>query len=262
MARRSVRRARWPGPGRPVAAPALLLALVLTGLAGCGSGPSPEQAGVPAADGAIPAAEATPLAPGPAPEAIQETSGSTSQAPAPPASRQPADDATAEPAAAAVPALAGASPPAAELAPPERLVVPSIDLDEPLVDLGIAADGVMEVPTDADEVGWFTGGGRPGGFGPTVLAGHVDSDEGPAVFFRLTELVEGDEVIVASTDGTQVRYRVDRVIDVPKGEFPTGDVFGATPGDELRLITCTGAWDSLAQSYEDNRVVFASAVTG
>lgn len=133
-------------------------------------------------------------------------------------------------------------------------------MERPLIDLGIADDGAMEVPEGGDDIGWFTGGGRPGGHGPTVLAGHVDSVTGPAVFFRLTGLEPGDEVLLENAAGEQIRYLVDRVMDVPKGEFPTGEVFGATAQDELRLITCTGAWDSLARSYEDNHVVFARAV--
>lgn len=80
------------------------------------------------------------------------------------------------------------------------------------------------------------------------------------MFFRLTGLEPGDEVLLENAAGEQIRYLVDRVMDVPKGEFPTGEVFGATAQDELRLITCTGAWDSLARSYEDNHVVFARAV--
>ncbi len=49
------------------------------------------------------------------------------------------------------------------------------------------------------------------------------------------------------------------VADYSKGDFPTPQVFGATTEDSLRLITCTGPWDSLAESYEDNRVVYATA---
>lgn len=120
----------------------------------------------------------------------------------------------------------------------------------------------MEVPSDPDRVGWFTGGGRPGGDGPTVVAGHVDSKEGPAVFAGLTRLKVGDEVHLDDQDGRRVTYRVDRATDYPKGTFPTEEVFGATADDTVRLITCTGEWDSVASQYTDNRVVYASAVSG
>lgn len=141
---------------------------------------------------------------------------------------------------------------------PAQVRIPAIELDEPLIGLGIKADGTMGVPADWDAVGWFTGGGKPGGRGPTVIAGHVDSVTAPAVFSRLAELVPGDTVEVVDVDGALVTYAVDEVLDVPKADFPTGRVFGALPTDELRLITCGGFFDPAAASYEDNRVVFAS----
>ena len=149
--------------------------------------------------------------------------------------------------------------PLAEGRPPAAVSAPSIGLDEPLIDLGIDADGKMEVPSDFDEVGWFTGGGKPGGHGPTVIAGHVDSVTAPAVFFRLHELAPGDEVHVTDVDGAVVTYVVTEVADFPKDDFPTARVFGATIADELRLITCGGYFDASSGHYDDNRVVFATA---
>ncbi|SIT88187.1 class F sortase [Microbacterium sp. RU33B] len=141
--------------------------------------------------------------------------------------------------------------------PPARVAIPRIDLDSPLIDLGLAADGGMEVPSDFDDVGWYAPGGRPGGRGPTVIAGHVDSATGPAIFMRLRELDVGDTVSVTDTNGTVHTYRVTKVADYAKAAFPTMPVFGATTADELRLITCGGEFDSSVGSYEDNRVVFA-----
>jgi len=141
--------------------------------------------------------------------------------------------------------------------PPASVAIDAIGLDEPLIDLGLQADGSMEVPSDFDDVGWFTGGGRPGGVGPTVIAAHVDSTSGPAVFARLTDLVAGDRVRVTDVTGTVFDYVVTRVGDYAKADFPTTEVFGALPSDELRLITCTGLFDRSVGHYEDNRVVFA-----
>ena len=171
---------------------------------------------------------------------------------------------TSAPAAVAPSGTPSASPsprstPLAEGRPPASVSAPSIGLEEPLIDLGIGADGKMEVPSDFDDVGWFTGGGKPGGRGPTVIAGHVDSVTAPAVFFRLHELAPGDEIAVTDIDGRVVTYVVTEVADFPKDDFPTARVFGATPADELRLITCGGFFDASSGHYEDNRVVFATA---
>lgn len=135
--------------------------------------------------------------------------------------------------------------------------IPRIGIDEPLIDLGLTPAATMEVPADFDEVGWFTGGGRPGGRGPVVIAGHVDSPTGPAVFFRLHELAAGDLIDVTDANGAPHTYRVVEVADYAKADFPTVRVFGAVAADELRLITCGGVFDQEAGSYEDNRVVFA-----
>ncbi|WP_307803094.1 class F sortase [Frigoribacterium sp. PvP032] len=181
--------------------------------------------------------------------------------------RAEASGAPSSPAPPAMPSPGSPSPSPASPAPapafgigaePARVSVPAIELDEPLIGLGIASTGAMEVPVDADEVGWFTGGGRPGGRGPTVIAAHVDSTTGPAVFFRLSELVAGDEVTVTTVEDAAVRYVVDEVVDVPKAEFPTARVFGAQPTDQLRLITCGGVFDPGSGHYDQNRVVFAS----
>lgn len=161
------------------------------------------------------------------------------------------------PPAASAPATTPVAEPIARGLPPQRVHIPALALDMPLIDLGIAPSGQMEAPRDYDEVGWFTGGGRPGGYGPTVIAGHVDSPTGAAVFFRLKELTAGDVVEVTDAEGTSFRYTVTTVADYPKSAFPTAEVFGAVVADELRLITCGGVFDTAAASYTENRVVYA-----
>lgn len=140
---------------------------------------------------------------------------------------------------------------------PSRVVIPRILLDEPLIDLGLTADGGMEVPSDFGDVGWYAPGGRPGGHGPLVIAGHVDSRTGAAVFDRLRELAVDDTVDIVDVEGGLHTYRVVEVADYAKAAFPTVRVFGASAADELRLITCGGDFDASVGSYEDNRVVFA-----
>jgi sortase (surface protein transpeptidase) len=140
---------------------------------------------------------------------------------------------------------------------PTAVSIPALGVQRELVDLGVAEDGTAEVPTDFDDVGWFTPGGRPGARGPTVLMGHVDSTAGPAVFYELRDLVPGDVVELTTADGSPATYTVTGTEQVAKDTFPTAAVFGATTEDVLRLITCTGAFDAGARSYTDNLVVTA-----
>jgi sortase (surface protein transpeptidase) len=140
---------------------------------------------------------------------------------------------------------------------PVRLVIPAIGVTTPLVRLGLDADGTMQVPGDFGRAGWFGEGPAPGQVGPAVIAGHVDSRSGPAVFYRLRDLRPGDQVQVVSNDGSRLRFVVEEARSYPKDSFPTGAVFGPVPGAALRLITCAGTFDRARGSYRDNLVVFA-----
>jgi LPXTG-site transpeptidase (sortase) family protein len=168
-----------------------------------------------------------------------------------------------------VPAAA-ATPPAPRATPIPRPVVdeqasdpvgiriPRIEVEAPVIPLGLDPTGALEVPADTDETGWWIGGPEPGERGPAVIAGHLDSYTGPAVFYRLTRLRPGDVVTVLRNDGSHVDYSVVRTERHPKDAFPTQAVYGPTPGSELRLITCGGAFDRSTRHYRDNVIVFAT----
>lgn len=145
--------------------------------------------------------------------------------------------------------------------PPARLTIDRIGVAAPVVDLGLTDDGTLEDPTEWDDAGWYSGGPAPGDRGPAVIAGHVDSTTGPAVFYRLAELVPGDEIEVTSDNGTRSSFVVDRLERWPKDQFPTQQVYGLTEGPELRLITCGGSFDDESGHYQDNIVVYATMST-
>jgi hypothetical protein len=139
---------------------------------------------------------------------------------------------------------------------PARVRVPAIGVDAPLEELTLDAAGALQAPTRFGDAGWYAAGTVPGDVGPAVIAGHVDSRTGPAVFFRLSELRPGDLVEVAR-GGTWVRFQVVAVERYPKSRFPTDRVYGPTPDPQLRLITCGGVFDRARRSYLDNTVVYA-----
>lgn len=142
---------------------------------------------------------------------------------------------------------------------PERLRVPRIDVDTRLMDLDLTARRELQVPPLSQPwtAGWYDRSPVPGEVGPAVLAGHVDSRTGPAVFFRLHELRRGDRIVVDRSDGRTATFAVDRVEEVSKSSFPTKRVYGATPRPELRLITCGGTFDAASGHYLANVVVYA-----
>jgi hypothetical protein len=58
-------------------------------------------------------------------------------------------------------------------------------------------------------------------------------------------------------DGSRVRFLVQRIARYRKAAFPTRRVYEPTHGPTLRLITCSGAFDSASGHYVDNTVVYA-----
>jgi len=141
---------------------------------------------------------------------------------------------------------------------PASLTIASIGVSTPLGDLGVAADGTVEVPSNPSLAGWFDRGPAPGQQGPAVVLGHVDSTTGPAVFARLGQLRQGDPIVITRRDGTVVTFTVDAVQTVPKDHFPTAETYGPVPGPALRLITCGGSYDHSRGGYQANVIVFAS----
>ena len=141
---------------------------------------------------------------------------------------------------------------------PVTIRIPRIEVEAPIIPLRLREDGKIEVPEGPEETGWWLGGPEPGEPGPAVILGHVDSREGPAVFFYLRYLKAGDEIHIDREDGSTVTYLVDSSERHPKDDFPTDEVYGRTDEPTLRLVTCGGDYDFDVRSYIDNVIVFAS----
>ena len=146
--------------------------------------------------------------------------------------------------------------PTPKVAEPVRVVIPAIDVDSELVPLGLNDDESMEVP-NFGLAGWYEPGPRPGAPGPAVIAAHVDSVNGPDVFFRLQELSAGDEITVTHADGTDTTFVVRRSEQQLKEDLPVDRIWNDTDEVALRLITCGGNFDPEARSYKSNVIVYA-----
>ncbi|WP_158844373.1 class F sortase [Saccharothrix deserti] len=145
---------------------------------------------------------------------------------------------------------------------PTEVRIPRIDAKSSLVPLGLNPDETIQVPPVEQpmQAGWYVHARAPGEPGPAIILGHVDGNSQPGVFYRLREVVPGDEVEVSRTDGSVVEFAVEKVDQVPKDRFPTDAVYGDTPDSVLRLITCGGVFDRSARSYEDNVIVYAKMI--
>ncbi|MET7401565.1 class F sortase [Dactylosporangium sp. NPDC005572] len=143
---------------------------------------------------------------------------------------------------------------------PVRLRIPAIGVDTGLISLGLNPDGTVAVPPlEADApAGWYRNLRTPGESGPAVILGHVDTAaDGPAVFYRLRDLRPGDTATVWRADGSVATFTVEQVVEVPKSDFPTDEVYGPVGYPALRLVTCGGAFDRLHRTYKGNIVVSA-----
>ncbi|UPT45797.1 class F sortase [Streptomyces sp. WAC00303] len=142
---------------------------------------------------------------------------------------------------------------------PAHVSIPSIGVRSALMELGLNADGTVEVPPAEKGMtaGWYTGGSAPGAPGPAVLIGHNDTRFGRAVFHDLKKIRKGAEVLVRDTAGKTLRFTVTGKETVGKKAFPTGKVYGPTKDSALRLITCDGEFDAEGHPV-DNLIVYGA----
>lgn len=185
---------------------------------------------------------------------IRNGSGEFDIGPPQPASAAAADSRT------AVGSL-GRTPTPLPFAEPDRVRIPAIRVDAPVIAVGLDADGWVGAPPPEDPnlAGWFTGGVSPGEKGTAVVVGHVDNTSGPAVFYGLGALKKGNRVEVARRDGKTAVFEIYGIEVFEKNNFPGDRVYASKGAPELRVITCGGGF-SKANGYDGNVVAFARLV--
>ncbi|MET9419912.1 class F sortase [Streptomyces sp. NPDC006540] len=160
----------------------------------------------------------------------------------------------------ATPPPTGSTPPpaSANSAEPARVTIASIGVDSALMRLGLNEDGTVQVPPAEKGMtaGWYTGAAVPGEPGPAVIIGHNDTRYGKAVFHDLAKVTKGADIAVRDAAGRTAHFTVTAKETVRKNAFPTDKVYGATDDRALRLITCSGRFDSEGHPV-DNLIVYA-----
>ena len=165
---------------------------------------------------------------------------------------------------------------------PLDLWIPSLQLSDPVLGVGITSENVMDAPggpTDDpvwQKAFWYRGSGIPGDLGTATIAGHVVDNLGrPAAFARLENLRPGNLIIIHDTQsGLDVRFRVVKTetYSVQQAADPSvleqiygsGPVSGKGPQpapdglSHLTLITCGGNW--INGSYDSRLVVYSERV--
>jgi len=145
----------------------------------------------------------------------------------------------------------------AQMPRPVRVIIPAIGVSAPVIPLGLNADNTLQVPQTFSEAGWFRPGPEPGEMGAAVVVGHVDSRNGPGVFFRLRALRRGDHIKIVLANRQALRFVVTSSRQVSKQRFPVDLVYRRTHRRTLRLVTCGGQFDASTGHYLSNTIVFA-----
>lgn len=119
--------------------------------------------------------------------------------------------------------------------------------------MGINSKGEMATPNNIFDVGWYEGSGKPGQGGTMIIDGHNGGPNVYGVFKRLPELVEGDIIKIERGDGAIFNYKVVENVAVALAESDDYMIKAAKSPEKNResvtLITCTGEWSSVQQTY-------------
>lgn len=140
---------------------------------------------------------------------------------------------------------------------PDRLVVPTLGVDAPVVGIGVSG-GVLLPPDDPRTLGWWRDGARPGDRrGASLITGHTVSSGGGA-FDDLDTLEPGDRVKVRTARGV-VPYEVTGVDIYRKASLArhAARLFSQEAPGRLVLVTCED-WNG--STYLSNAVVVAHAL--
>jgi len=129
----------------------------------------------------------------------------------------------------------------ADATPPVRVVIPRIDLDSPIDQVGTEwKEAVYQWVVPDYNVGHPSEGTHPGQVGNSVMWGHLSTpvERKGSVFRRLPEVDPGDDVVV-DTSRFRYLYRVSQVKVVTPEQV---NVMETSPDPVLTLITCVPEW--------------------
>lgn len=139
---------------------------------------------------------------------------------------------------------------------PKRLHIPSINLNSPIIPLGVNSKGEMDVPSgNTNNVGWYKDGTVPGNVGSAVLDAHVY-----AAFKNLHELAVGSDIYVTDGGGKTLRFRITEMKTYALADVPLQKLFNRANAVRLNLITCAGTFLPAQDTYSHRLIVYAELV--
>lgn len=141
------------------------------------------------------------------------------------------------------PEAATATPEAVrEVTSPLRMIIDGIEVDAPVIEMGLDDGGIPQVPLNGQDVAWYNFSSKPGGGSNAVFAGHINWAGAQGVFGRLGQLQSGDSIRLISKDGREYAYEVFGNFPVDPADPASLKVMAPTETDTITLITCGGTW--------------------
>jgi LPXTG-site transpeptidase (sortase) family protein len=122
---------------------------------------------------------------------------------------------------------------------PYIMIIEKLGVQAAVQTLGLDENAVPMVPTgpDAGEVvAWYDFSARPATGSNAVFSGHVVWN-GPAVFYELEHLQNGDEIRLEDQNGTQVMYGVSSILLLDPNDEESLDIMYPTDQDVLTIVT-------------------------
>jgi sortase (surface protein transpeptidase) len=150
---------------------------------------------------------------------------------------------------------------AATIAPkelPKELIIPVINADIPVIEVGVTKTNIMDTPHNFTQAGWYNLGTIPGQMGSAVINAHVDNGGSiPGVFKHLRDLQVSDDIYVITKQGSKIHFKVINSQAYAYKDVPMDDIVHRNDGAYLRLITCHGTWLPAKNTYDQRLVVTA-----
>jgi len=131
---------------------------------------------------------------------------------------------------------------------PVQILISDLDVHRAVEAVGVGRSGVMDLPVNLWNAGWYNGGPVPGAPGDSVIEGHAGYPGQPLIFGKLGTLQPGAKVVVVLADGSRQLFLVNSMSTVPVGTAPPGFAEPYGP-PRLTLITCTGYFNQNTYLY-------------
>jgi sortase (surface protein transpeptidase) len=145
---------------------------------------------------------------------------------------------------------------------PKFLDIEKISVSARVVRLGVDSYNQLEAPRNIYDTGWYENSSKPGDQGGAILLdGHVSGPTKHGVFYRLKELVPGDNISITRGDDQIFNFKVVKTKSFDDGNVDMASALvSAVPGKlGLNLMTCTGKFDSSSNQYKQRLIVYAVA---